>query len=109
MKRLLPVLLLALTACGGGSSQLEPRYVAVHNAMSAMGLAQTGAISEGSLPEGAEARLTVRLGAGSCTTFVALGSSGVQDLDVRVVGEGDRELGRDVTHDRQAAAQVCAS
>lgn len=107
MKRLLPVLL-ALTACGGGSSQLEPRYVAVHNAMSAMGLAQTGAISEGSLPEGAEARLTVRLGAGSCTTFVALGSSGVQDLDVRVVGEGDRELGRDVTHDRQAAAQVCA-
>ena len=43
MKRLLPVLL-ALTACGGGSSQLEPRYVAVHNAMSAMGLAQTGAL-----------------------------------------------------------------
>lgn len=107
MKRLLPVLL-ALTACGGGTTQLEPRYVAVHNTMSAMGLAQTGAISEGSLPEGAEARLSVRLGAGSCTTFVALGSSSVADLDLRVVGEGDREVGRDVTHDRQAAAQVCA-
>ncbi|MEZ4251688.1 MAG: hypothetical protein R3B99_26025 [Polyangiales bacterium] len=107
MKRFLPVLL-ALSACGGGSSQLEPRYVAVHNAMSAMGLAQTGAISQGSLPEGAEARLDVHLVSGTCTTFVALGSSGVSDLDLRVVGEGDRELGRDTTHDRQAAAQVCA-
>ncbi|MEM9069551.1 MAG: hypothetical protein AAGE52_13645 [Myxococcota bacterium] len=98
---------LAASSCGGGSTQLEPRFVAVHNAMSAMGMAQTGAISEGSLPEGAEARLDITLQAGQCYTFVGLGSSGVNDLDVRVVGEGDVEIGRDMTHDRQAAAQVC--
>lgn len=101
-------LLVALTCLScGGSGQLEPRFVAVHNAMSAMGMAQTGPISEGSLGEGNEARFDVRLEAGQCYTVVALGSSGVRDLDVRIVGAGDDELGRDVTHDRQAAAQVC--
>ena len=104
-------LLLALAAlvssCGGSNQALEPRFVAVHNAMSAMGLAQTGAISTGSLPEGAVARIDVQLRAGECYTFLGLGSSSVDDLDVRVVGEGDLEVGRDVTHDRQAAAQVC--
>ena len=45
--------------CHTGGAGLEPRYVAVHNAMTAMGLAQTGAISEGRLEEGGEARLEV--------------------------------------------------
>ncbi|MBX3248733.1 MAG: hypothetical protein KF901_16265 [Myxococcales bacterium] len=107
MKRHHHLLLGLAIACGGSGGQLEPRFVAVHNTMSAMGLAQTGPISEGSLPEGGEVRLDVRLEPGRCTTFLALGSSSVRDLDIRVVGEGDREIGRDVTHDRQAAAQVC--
>ena len=47
----------ALGACGGADPHLEPRYVAVHNAMTAMGMAQSGAISEGSLPQGADARI----------------------------------------------------
>ncbi|MBJ73096.1 MAG: hypothetical protein CMN31_17455, partial [Sandaracinus sp.] len=96
-----------LVACGGASTQLEPRFVAVHNTMASMGLAQTGPISEGSLVEGGEARLDVRLQAGQCTTFLGLGESSVGDIDLRIVGEGDVEVGRDVTHDRQAAAQVC--
>lgn len=97
----------ALVSCGGTDAQMEPRFVAVHNAMTAMGLAQTGAISEGSLPEGAEATVTADIGAGDCHTFVALGTSQVRDLDVRIVDEAGTELGRDTTHDRQAAAQVC--
>ncbi len=99
-------LLILAMSCGGGS-QLEPRFVAVHNTMSAMGMAQSGPISEGSLGEGNEARFDVHLDGGQCYTVVALGTGGVRDIDLRVVGAGDDELGRDVTHDRQAAAQVC--
>ncbi len=99
---------LALTSCGG-SQGLEPRYVAVHNAMSAVGLAQTGPISEGSLGEGDEARFEMELEANQCYTFVALASGGVEDVNIRVVQEGDEELGHDQTHDRQAALQVCAT
>ncbi|MCA9534174.1 MAG: PPC domain-containing protein [Myxococcales bacterium] len=93
--------------CHTGGAGLEPRYVAVHNAMTAMGLAQTGAISEGRLEEGGEARLEVELGAGQCYTFMALGGSGTRDMGVQVLSEAGEELGRDLTHDRQAAAQAC--
>ena len=109
LRRLSPLLLLAL-ACGGSSGGLEPRFTAVHNAMSATGLAQTGPISQGSLENGASAELEVQLPAGQCATFVALGSSGVDDLSLVVTSpDGEEELGRDVTHDRHAAAQVCPS
>ncbi len=98
--------LLALVSCGG-SQGLEPRYVAVHNTMTAVGLAQTGSISEGSLAQGADARVNVTLNGGECTTFVALGS-GISNIDVRVIGEGDEELGTDGTNDPHAATQICA-
>lgn len=113
MTRPTPRLLLALTfataiaSCGGSSGQLEPRFVAVHNALSAMGLAQSGPISEGSLPEGGVVTIPVELQSGDCYTFLVLASSGIQDVDVRVIGEGDDEIARDVTHDRQAAARAC--
>ncbi len=95
------------TACGGAEARLESRFVAVHNAMAAMGLTQSGPISEGSLPEGADATVVQTLQAGECYTFVALGSGGARDLDVRVTTDGGDEVGRDTTHDAQAAAQVC--
>ena len=104
-----PLLLILAAACSGSSTQTEPRFVAVHNALSAMGMAQTGPISEGSLPEGAEARVEVELRAGDCYTFVALGSDSVDDLDIQVLDETGEEIGRDVTHDRQAAARACAA
>lgn len=93
--------------CSSAGVGLEPRYVAVHNAMTAMGLAQTGAINEGSLEEGGEARLEVELAGGECYTFMALGGRGTEDMGVQVLSEGGDELGRDLTHDRQAAAQAC--
>ena len=103
------VLFLFVAACASSDAALEPRFVAVHNAMTAMGLAQSGAISEGSLAQGAESRLDVELLPGECTTFVVLGGSGVKDVTLRVVGEGGEELARDATHDRQAAVQICPS
>jgi hypothetical protein len=90
-----------------GRGGARARYVAVHNAMTAMGLAQTGAINEGSLDEGGEARLEVELAGGECYTFMALGGRGTEDMGVQVLSEGGDELGRDLTHDRQAAAQAC--
>ncbi len=95
-----------LTACGGDAA-LEGRFVAVHNTLTSMGLAQTGPISEGSLGEGSDAAIEQELAAGECYTFVALGSSGVDDLDVIVLDESGRELARDDTRDRQAAAHFC--
>ena len=55
--------------CGAMSrGDLEPRYVALHNAFAAMGLAQVGPIQQGSLAEGREARVVLELPA-QCTTW----------------------------------------
>lgn len=101
------VALPAILSCGPSSSGLEPRFVAVHNAMTAMGLAQTGAISEGSLPEGAEARIPVELDGGECYTLVALGSSQVENLDIRLLDSDGDEVTRDSTIDAHSAVQAC--
>lgn len=111
MKRLIRTALALLVgstlSCGGTEGRLEPRFVAVQNAMAAMGLAQTGAISEGSLPQGAEARIEMELDAGECYTFMALGSSQVADVDLQVLDAEGEEIGRDSSHDSQAAAHAC--
>lgn len=98
---------LALASCGGGSPRLSPSFVAVHNTMAAMGLVQSGEISEGSLPEGAVAHFATQLRAGECYTIVAFGGEGVADLDVVVLDEAGTELASDRTQDQQAAAQIC--
>jgi len=101
------MVLAATAACGGSPARLEPRFVAVHNALSAVGLAQTGPINEGSLDAGGTVRTTRRLEAGECYAFVALGGEGVEDLDVRIVDDTGTALGADESHDRQAAALAC--
>ncbi|HJL15993.1 MAG TPA: hypothetical protein RMH99_10065 [Sandaracinaceae bacterium LLY-WYZ-13_1] len=95
------------SSCGGGSVRLTPSYVAVHNTMTAMGLAQSGEISEGSLPEGGVARMTTRFRAGDCYTIVAFGDDGVSDMDVVVMDDAGTEVATDRTTDSQAAAQFC--
>ncbi len=95
------------TACGGHGGALEPRFVAVHNALSAMGLSQSGAISQGSLDAGADARVDLQLVAGRCYTFVALGESSVDDLGLRVVDATNEPVAQDRSTDRQAAVQFC--
>lgn len=97
----------AFVGCGGGSARLAPSYVAVHNTMAAMGLAQSGEISEGTLAEGEVARFTTPLVGGDCHTIVAFGSDGVANLDIAVSDETGTQLAADRTQDSQAAAQVC--
>lgn len=100
-------LLLAIASCGAGSPRIDSRYVAIHNAMAATGLVQSGEISQGSLDEGGEAVLEVPMGRGDCYTIVGLGSDGVRDLDVIVRDAAGNEVARDHSQDPQAAARVC--
>jgi len=94
-------------ACGASrTGELEPRYVAVHNALAALGLAQIGPIQQGSLAEGREVRLPLDLGA-QCTTVVALGSTGVRDLDVALLDADDKPVARDTTKEPQATLRTC--
>lgn len=88
------------------AGELEPRYVAVHNTLAAMGLAQVGPIQQGSLAEGRETRMRVDLPA-QCTTIVALGGPGVRDLDVTLLDADDKPLSHDTTKEPQATLRVC--
>ncbi len=97
---------LASACAGARTGDLEPRYVAVHNALAALGLVQSGPIQQGSLAEGRETRLRLELGAG-CTTIVALGGPGVRDLDVSLLDAEEKPLGHDTTKDSQATLRVC--
>ncbi|MBX3189368.1 MAG: hypothetical protein KF819_20260 [Labilithrix sp.] len=96
----------AIACSATRSGELEPRYVAVHNALAAMGLAQVGPIQQGSLAEGRETRLRLDLGA-HCTTVIALGSAGVRDLDIALLDGDDKPVARDATHDAQATLRAC--
>ena len=102
---LIPALAL-VTSCVG-SPALDPRFVALHNTMTAIGMVQSGSISEGSLPEGGEAHFEGMLQPGQCYTIVGLGSGGVANLDVVVLDEGGNEIAHDTTEDGSAAAQFC--
>lgn len=104
------VVLLPVIACasGGGAWQgaLEPRFVAVHNALAAIGMAQVGPLLQGTLAEGREARVTLDLPAG-CTTIVALGGEGVRDLDATLLDSKGRPVAHDTTGEPQATLRPC--
>jgi hypothetical protein len=88
------------------TGELEPRYVAVHNTLAAMGLAQVGPIQQGSLAEGREARVRLDLAA-QCATIVAIGGPGVRDLDVSLLDPDDKPVAHDTTQEPQATLRVC--
>jgi hypothetical protein len=95
------------TACSATrTAALEPRYVAVHNTLAAMGLVQVGPIQQGSLAEGREARVRVDLAA-QCTTIVALGGAGVRDLDLALVDADDKPVTHDTTQSPEATLRAC--
>src|SRR5579884_1136267 len=102
--------LLVLVACAStrtsANSALEPRFVAVHNALAAMGLAQVGPIQEGTLGEGRETRVTMPLPAG-CLTVVAIGGDGVRDLDASLLDPRGVPIAHDTTSEPQAVLRPC--
>lgn len=96
-----------LGACATSQPAVDARYVAVHNAMTALGLAPAGPLQQGTLAEGADARLALDLPA-QCTTVLVLGGDGVRDVDVTVVDPEGRALAHDTTHDPQAVVRACS-
>ena len=100
-------LVFALIACSATKTEIDPRFVAVHNTLSSMGLAQVGPMQQGTLAEGREARLTVDLPA-QCTTVVVIGSAGVRDVDLTVLDPQGNALGHDTTHGPEAVVRACA-
>lgn len=99
-----------LVACastrGSGGGALEPRFVAVHNALAAMGLAQVGPIHEGVLAEGREARVPLDLSAG-CTTIAAVGGEGVRNVDATLLDSQGHPVAHDTTNEPQAVLRTC--
>lgn len=91
---------------GGPAGALEPRFLAVHNTLAAMGLAQTGPIHQGLLAEGREARVPLDLPAG-CTTAVAIGGDAMRDVDLSLVDAQGRSVAHDTTAEPEASLRVC--
>jgi len=99
-------LVVACASTRGGSGALEPRFVAMHNALAAMGLAQIGPIHEGVLAQGHEVRVPLELPAG-CTTIVAVGGEGVRDVDAALLDAKGKSLAHDTTSEPQAVLHAC--
>lgn len=97
-----------LAACAGARPQtdLEPRYVAVHNTLVAMGLAETGPIQQASLAEGRDARMKLDLPLG-CTTVVVLGGAGVKDVHAAVEDAQGNAIAKDSGNGPEAAVRAC--
>jgi hypothetical protein len=96
----------AVACVAARTGELEPRYVAVHNTLAAMGFTQVGPLQQGSLGEGREARVRLDLKA-ECTTVVTLGGAGVRDVDVALLDADDKPVAHDTTQAPQAALRVC--
>ena len=103
---MLPALLVGACGATPRGGELEPRYVAVHNALAAMGMAQVGPFVQGSLAEGREERVSLELQA-ECTTIVAIGGRGVRDVDLTLTtGTGD-PIAHDVSREPEATLRAC--
>jgi len=110
---LLGILSVVLVPLGAGSCRdlpnarsLDPRYVAVHNALAAAGLMEIGPIQRGALALGRETRVPIELSA-PCTTIVVMGTEGVHDLDVTLLDPAGVTVVRDVSHEPEAALRAC--
>lgn len=96
----------ACSSSSGEGGPLDPRFVAVHNALSAMGMAEVGPLQQGTLQEGRETRASLSLPAG-CVTIVTMGGPGIRDLDAKLLDARGTPLAHDTTKEPEAALRVC--
>lgn len=81
-----------LFGCASSSSvEATSRFYAVHTAMQATAMTQSGAVSRGSLGASQTAKLQVNLSA-QCYTVVAVGGKGVQDIALSLRNQAGNAL-----------------
>jgi hypothetical protein len=87
---------------------LDPRYVAVHNALAATGLVEVGPLRRGPLSGGHEIVIPIELAA-PCTTAFVMGTVGLSDLDVTMVDPSGARVAHDSSHEPEVALRTCAA
>ncbi len=95
-------------SCSGAERGPGSRIIAIHNALQAIGFQQVGDFSEGSLDQGGSQQFTFELEDEGCYVFVAIGGSGVRNLDLELISPEGVQLATDTTTDHQAVLQVCS-
>jgi hypothetical protein len=103
-----PLLLSAACASGRstGGGALEPRFVAVHNTLNAMGLAQLGPIHEGLIGAGREERVMLPLPPG-CFTIVVMAGAGLRDMEATLLDPRGTPMAHDVSGQPEAVLRPC--
>ena len=96
----------SFVSCAATATTLEPRYVAIHNALAALGMTEVGPIRQGSLGAGKEARVPLGVVSG-CTTVAVVGGDGVADIDATLVDASGHPQAHDTTNEPQAVLSVC--
>lgn len=104
------ILVVNAAAClvtgGRASGELESRFATVHNALTAIGMAEIGALHDARLQEGQEARIDLDLATG-CTTIVAVAGVGVTDLDAALLDATGTRVARGSAHSSEATIRAC--
>ncbi len=95
-----------LVGCTGPSTPVQPRYVAIHNALAALGMVEIGPIRQGTLGQGMEAHVPLGVVSG-CATVVVVGGDGVRDIDAALVDAVGHSQAHDTTSEPQAVLSVC--
>jgi len=95
-----------LATGSAGASELEARYATVHNALTAIGMSETGALHAVRLADGQETRIALELPEG-CTTIVAVGGSTITDLDAALLDAIGNRVARGTTHTSEATIRAC--
>ncbi len=97
----------ACLASTRGGTELESRFATVHNALTAIGMAEVGPLHEARLTDGQEGKVELELGTG-CTTIVAVGSSTLTDLGASLVDVSGTRLARGMAHTSEATIRACS-
>ena len=104
----LAAVLAGVPAClaAGRGGELESRFATVHNALSAIGMSEIGALHETRLETGQEGKIDLELAVG-CTTIVAVGAASIVDLDAALVDAAGTRLARGTAHTSEATIRAC--
>ena len=94
----------ATGARSGG--ELESRFATVHNALTAIGMSEVGALHEARLADGQEGKIDLELTVG-CTTIVAVGAGTIIDLDAALTDVAGTRVARGTAHTSEATIRAC--